>query len=176
MRTDRRGVPVPSVQDRPREYRSRPRLPSMRVATPPTPHGRCSRPRRLQTRDREATGDIGRAPEQRRADALTQLLREHRAAPANIGDRPRIVVTIREQDLRDHAERAGSWLRVKRSPPETCAGCAATLTSHQLSLAVDRRSSTSATHGDSSPRHPQSTHRARRRLRIPELHRTGSRL
>ncbi len=55
----------------------------------------------------QASKDIGRTPDQRRADALTQLLREHRGAPTTIGDRPRIVVTIREEDLRERAEKAG---------------------------------------------------------------------
>ncbi len=48
---------------------------------------------------REQAGDIQRTPDQRRADALTQLIVEHRDAPNSIGDRPRIVVTIREHDL-----------------------------------------------------------------------------
>ncbi len=51
-----------------------------------------------------------RTPEQRRADALLTLVAQHqrdRRAPAIAGDRPRLVVTIREQDLRDRAEAAG---------------------------------------------------------------------
>ncbi len=51
-----------------------------------------------------------RTPEQRRADALLMLVAEHqraRRAPSVAGDRPRLVVTIREQDLRDRAEMAG---------------------------------------------------------------------
>ncbi len=67
---------------------------------------RATRPNPQIIRD-QATKDVGRTPDQRRADALTQLLREHRAAPTNIGDRPRIVVTVREQDLRERAEKAG---------------------------------------------------------------------
>jgi len=51
--------------------------------------------------------DNHRTPDQRRADALTQLAADHRDAPRSIGDRPRIVVTIREQDLREQAEKAG---------------------------------------------------------------------
>ena len=35
------------------------------------------------------------SPDQRRADALTQLIDEHHDAPRSLGDRPRIVVTIR---------------------------------------------------------------------------------
>ncbi len=57
---------------------------------------------------REQAGDIQRTPDQRRADALTHLAAEHRDAPNSIGDRPRIVVTIREQDLREDAEKAGA--------------------------------------------------------------------
>ncbi len=67
---------------------------------------RATKPNPQIIRD-QATKDINRTPAQRRADALTQLLQEHRAAPSNIGDRPRIVITIREQDLRDRAEKAG---------------------------------------------------------------------
>lgn len=51
--------------------------------------------------------DVGRTPEQRRADALVKLVADHRGAPTVAGDRPRIVVTIRESDLRERAETAG---------------------------------------------------------------------
>ena len=51
--------------------------------------------------------DNHRTSDQRRADALTQLAADHRDAPRTIGDRPRIVVTIREQDLREQAEKVG---------------------------------------------------------------------
>jgi len=51
--------------------------------------------------------DNHRTPDQRRADALTHLISDHRDAPRSIGDRPRIVVTIREEDLREQAEKAG---------------------------------------------------------------------
>ena len=51
--------------------------------------------------------DNHRTPDQRRADALTHLIADHRDAPRSIGDRPRIVVTIREQDLREQAVKAG---------------------------------------------------------------------
>ncbi len=67
---------------------------------------RATRPGPQTIRDQINT-DIDRTPDQRRADALTQLLSEHRGAPNSCGDRPRIVVTIREQDLRDRAEAAG---------------------------------------------------------------------
>ncbi len=56
---------------------------------------------------REQAGDIQHTPDQRRADALAHLIAEHRDAPNNVGDRPRIVVTIREHDLKDRAEQAG---------------------------------------------------------------------
>lgn len=48
--------------------------------------------------------------DQRRADALVGLVIEHNAgrrSPGLAGDRPRVVVTMREADLRDRAERAG---------------------------------------------------------------------
>ncbi len=48
-----------------------------------------------------------RTTDQRRADALVQIIADHRDAPSSIGDRPRIVVTVREQDLREEAEKAG---------------------------------------------------------------------
>ncbi|RMB58420.1 HNH endonuclease signature motif containing protein [Tessaracoccus antarcticus] len=59
----------------------------------------------------QAAEDINRTPEQRRADALIQIVVDHRDAPTSIGDRPRIVVTIREEDLRERAERAGVLAR-----------------------------------------------------------------
>src|SRR5690606_16106692 len=46
-------------------------------------------------------------PGQRLADGLTALAKHHRGAPNVAGDRPRIVVTIRESDLRERAEQAG---------------------------------------------------------------------
>lgn len=54
-----------------------------------------------------AAADQGRTPEQRRADAFTTLVGEHRGAPTVAGDRPRIVVTIQESDLRGRAEAVG---------------------------------------------------------------------
>ena len=51
-----------------------------------------------------------RTGDQRRADALLALAaawQDARHAPSVAGDRPRIVVTMREQDLRDRAEQAG---------------------------------------------------------------------
>ncbi len=57
--------------------------------------------------EEQVQDDNQRTPDQRRADALTQLIAEHRDAPSNVGDRPRIVVTIREEDLRERAEKAG---------------------------------------------------------------------
>jgi hypothetical protein len=57
-----------------------------------------------------------RTPEQLRADAFTTLITNYAkatqggavaGAPGVAGDRPRIVVTVREQDLRDRAEAAG---------------------------------------------------------------------
>lgn len=51
-----------------------------------------------------------RTPDQRRADALLGLVdawQASRHAPAVAGDRPRIVVTMRESDLRERAEQAG---------------------------------------------------------------------
>lgn len=51
-----------------------------------------------------------RSPEQRRADGLLALVAAHQAvgvAPRVAGDRPRVVVTIRESDLRQRAEQAG---------------------------------------------------------------------
>ncbi|MEO7586734.1 MAG: DUF222 domain-containing protein, partial [Arachnia sp.] len=59
----------------------------------------------------QAVEDIDRTPEQRRADALTQIVADHRDAPSSMGDRPRIVVTIREEDLRERAEQAGVLAR-----------------------------------------------------------------
>jgi hypothetical protein len=51
-----------------------------------------------------------RTADQRRADALLVLVAAHqrsRRAPGVAGDRPRVVVTMREQDLRERAEQAG---------------------------------------------------------------------
>lgn len=51
-----------------------------------------------------------RTPEQRRADALLVLVDAHqrsRRAPAVAGDRPRVVVLMRAEDLRQRAEHAG---------------------------------------------------------------------
>lgn len=51
-----------------------------------------------------------RSLDQRRADALMALVAAHesgRQAPGTAGDRPRIVVTMREADLRARAEQAG---------------------------------------------------------------------
>ncbi len=67
---------------------------------------RATKPRPQFVRE-QVVDDNHRTPDQRRADALTQLISEHREAPRSLGDRPRIVVTIREQDLRDKAEKAG---------------------------------------------------------------------
>ena len=57
---------------------------------------------RNQVRD-----DNHRTPGQRRADALVQIIADHRDGPTTCGDRPRIVVTIGEQDLGERAEKAG---------------------------------------------------------------------
>ncbi len=57
--------------------------------------------------EEQVRDDNQRSPDQRRADAVAQLIAEHRDAPNNMGDRPRIVVTIREEDLRERAEKAG---------------------------------------------------------------------
>ena len=62
---------------------------------------------RVQDRDRLAEHPT---PDQRRADALLALVAAHqraRRAPRVAGDRPRIVVTMREADLRHRAEQAG---------------------------------------------------------------------
>ena len=67
---------------------------------------RATKPGPQVIRD-QINDDIGRSLAQRRADALTQLVHDHRDAPNSVGDRPRIVVTVREQDLRDKAEKAG---------------------------------------------------------------------
>lgn len=51
-----------------------------------------------------------RTQEQRRADALVQLLTSHqqqRGAPGVAGDRPRVVVVMQEDSLRQRAEQAG---------------------------------------------------------------------
>ena len=65
--------------------------------------------------ERDATGRSDRlagyrTPDQRRADALLALVAAHqraRRAPRVAGDRPRIVVNMREADLRERAEQAG---------------------------------------------------------------------
>lgn len=49
-------------------------------------------------------------PEQRNADALVRLVSEHqsrRRGPSVAGDRPRVVVVMREEALRERAEQAG---------------------------------------------------------------------
>ena len=46
-------------------------------------------------------------PEQRRADALSRIVSDHRGTPSSAGDRPRIVVTMTEEALRERAEQAG---------------------------------------------------------------------
>lgn len=56
----------------------------------------------------QVVDDNHRTPDQRRADALVALIADHREAPRSLGDRPRIVVTIREEDLKDTAEKAGA--------------------------------------------------------------------
>lgn len=68
---------------------------------------RAGRDRALDRRDPLAEL---RSPDQRRADALLALVAAHHAAetaPRVAGDRPRVVVTMREADLRDRAEQAG---------------------------------------------------------------------
>lgn len=58
---------------------------------------------------RDPRGEV-RTPDQRRADALLALVAAHQAAqaaPRVAGDRPRIVVSLRESDLRERAEQAG---------------------------------------------------------------------
>ncbi len=55
----------------------------------------------------QVSADNLRTPDQRRADALVHLIADHRDAPSSIGERPRLVVTIREQDLKERAEKAG---------------------------------------------------------------------
>lgn len=67
---------------------------------------RATRPGPRLLRD-HATADLGRTPEQRRADAVVQLMTEHRGAPTAAGDRPRIVVVMQEADLRSRAEAVG---------------------------------------------------------------------
>ena len=65
---------------------------------------------RRRARDALDVRAESRTPEQRRADGLLALVAAHqrlRAAPSLAGDRPRVVVTMREADLRDRAERAG---------------------------------------------------------------------
>lgn len=68
---------------------------------------RAGRDRALDRRDPLAEL---RSPDQRRADALLTLVAAHQAAqaaPRVAGDRPRVVVTLREADLRERAEQAG---------------------------------------------------------------------
>ena len=67
---------------------------------------RALRPGPKVLRD-HAAADQGRTPEQRRADAFTVMVSQHRGAPTVAGDRPRIVVTIQESDLRERAEAVG---------------------------------------------------------------------
>lgn len=51
--------------------------------------------------------DSDLTPEQRRADALVKLVADHRGAPQVAADRPRVVVTMSEADLRARAEQSG---------------------------------------------------------------------
>ncbi|MCC2594203.1 HNH endonuclease [Tessaracoccus sp. OS52] len=60
---------------------------------------------RVQRERRRAEAEI--TPDQRRADGLIRLVEDHRGAPASAGDRPRLVVTIAEKDLRQGALEAG---------------------------------------------------------------------
>lgn len=46
-------------------------------------------------------------PQQRCADALVKMVADHRGAPQVAADRPRIIVTMAEADLRARAEQAG---------------------------------------------------------------------
>lgn len=65
---------------------------------------------RRRGRDRLDRLSESRTPEQRRADALLALVTQHqldRRAPAVAGDRPRVVVTMRERELRELAEQHG---------------------------------------------------------------------
>lgn len=57
---------------------------------------------------REArSSDLDRTPEQRQADALVELIDDHRGAPTTVGDRPRVVVTVSEESLRERVHAAG---------------------------------------------------------------------
>lgn len=65
---------------------------------------------RRRLRDRIEPATEIRSPGQRRADALMTILDDlenHRRTPTVAGDRPRVVVTIDEADLRQRAEAAG---------------------------------------------------------------------
>lgn len=50
--------------------------------------------------------DVNRTPGQRRADALLELIDNHRDGPASAGDRPRVVVEMSLAELRAQAEAA----------------------------------------------------------------------
>ena len=98
-------------------------VPGAGVPTDTTIDGRTggSRPDPLPCRSgsqattRPSTGPVPRSvdpvtPGQRRADALMALIAAHeqgRRAPGVAGDRPRVVVTMREGELRGRAEQAG---------------------------------------------------------------------
>jgi len=65
---------------------------------------------RRTARERRDPDAAIRTPDQRRADGLIALVAAHgadRRAPSVAGDRPRIVVTLRERELRERAEQAG---------------------------------------------------------------------
>ncbi len=65
---------------------------------------------RRSSRERMDPVTESRSPGQRRADALMAILDDldsHRRPPTVAGDRPRVVVTMREADLRQRAEAAG---------------------------------------------------------------------
>ena len=65
---------------------------------------------RRRARDALDVRAESRRPDQRRADGLLALIAAHqrtKAAPALAGDRPRVVLIMRETDLRDRAEQAG---------------------------------------------------------------------
>lgn len=65
---------------------------------------------RDRSRDRLDARAESRTPAQRRADALCVLVsawQKGGKVKHVAGDRPRVVVTMRESDLRDRAERAG---------------------------------------------------------------------
>lgn len=67
---------------------------------------RTTRPPAGVMQDQVADDNL-RTPDQRRADALVDVIADHRDVPVSIGDTPRIVVTIREEDLRERAKKAG---------------------------------------------------------------------